>query len=99
MPNFHADAEYQMLRDEIVQGKKYVFERPILIVAACVTLAQFDRTMLSLLPIAVLGSSVSICGSLPIASTAWPGSSPILPLSSKAPTENLVVGKAGKAHW
>lgn len=55
MPNFSADAEYQMLRDEIVQGKKYVFERPILIVAACVTLVQFDRTMLPLLPIAVLG--------------------------------------------
>ena len=47
--------EYQTLRDEILQGKKYVFERPLLIVTISVALIQFiDKPFMVYVPILLI---------------------------------------------
>ena len=47
--------EYQTLREEILQGKKYVFERPLLIVTISVAVIQFiDKPFMVYVPILLI---------------------------------------------
>lgn len=47
--------EYKSLRDEVLQGKKYVFERPLLIITICVALLKFiDKPFISFIPILMI---------------------------------------------
>lgn len=55
-PRYNADKEYETLRNELHQGKQYVFERPILIVTVSIAFVQFvDKQYAIYFPLIIIG--------------------------------------------
>lgn len=55
-PKFSIDKEYDTLRNEMLQGKKYVFERPLLIITVSIALIRIIEKDYSIyLPIIIIG--------------------------------------------
>jgi len=55
-PRYNPDLEYETLRNELLQGKKYVFERPILIITGSFAIVQFiDKQYALYFPLVIIG--------------------------------------------
>jgi hypothetical protein len=55
-PRFTPEKEFETLRNELLQGKRYVFERPILIITASLAFIQFvDKQYAIYFPAIVIG--------------------------------------------
>jgi hypothetical protein len=56
VPRYNAEKEYETLRSEMLQGKQYVFERPILIITASIAFIQFvDKQYAIYFPLIIIG--------------------------------------------
>ncbi len=56
MPKYSIEKEYETLRSEILQSKKYVFERPILIITVSIALFKFiEEDYATYLPMVIIG--------------------------------------------
>ena len=55
-PRYSPEKEYEVLTNELIQGKSYVFERPILIITASLALFQFIEEQYAIyFPIVIIG--------------------------------------------
>jgi hypothetical protein len=55
-PRYKPELEFEALRNELLQGKRYVFERPILIITVSIAFIQFiDRQFAVYFPIIIIG--------------------------------------------
>lgn len=55
-PRFSPEQEYETLRNELIQGKQYVFERPILIITGSIALIEFiDKQYAVYFPMIIIG--------------------------------------------
>ncbi len=56
VPRYSVEKEYETLRSELLQGKQYVFERPILIITASIAFIQFvDKQYAIYFPSIIIG--------------------------------------------
>lgn len=56
VPRYNAEKEYETLRNELLQSKQYVFERPILIITGSIAFIQFiDKQYAIYFPLIIIG--------------------------------------------
>jgi hypothetical protein len=56
VPRYIAEKEFETLRNELLQSKQYVFERPILIITASIAFIQFvDKQYAIYFPLIIIG--------------------------------------------
>jgi len=55
-PRYSPEKEFETLRNELLQGKRYVFERPLLMIAGSIAFIQFiDKQYAIYFPIIIIG--------------------------------------------